>query len=124
MYYVLYHTVVVSLHYFVRLGQAVKLLIALAVLFTYGLQLFVPMDIMWRAVKEKCSHKYQGLCHTVMRICISIFTSELLSFSNYIMYAVSPKIHCAECAIYLFLLCVKYTFHFNTLTDKQRQHAS
>ncbi|KAG6799040.1 proton-coupled amino acid transporter-like protein pathetic [Apis mellifera caucasica] len=56
------------------LGQAVKLLIALAVLFTYGLQLFVPMDIMWRAVKEKCSHKYQGLCHTVMRICISIFT--------------------------------------------------
>lgn len=56
------------------LGQAVKLLIALAVLFTYGLQLFVPMDIMWRAVKEKCSHKYQGLCHTVMRIGISIFT--------------------------------------------------
>lgn len=56
------------------LGQAVKLLIALAVLFTYGLQLFVPMDIMWRAVKEKCSHKYQGLCHTIMRICISIFT--------------------------------------------------
>ncbi|XP_006614716.1 proton-coupled amino acid transporter-like protein pathetic [Apis dorsata] len=56
------------------LGQVVKLLIALAVLFTYGLQLFVPMDIMWRAVKEKCSHKYQGLCHTVMRICISIFT--------------------------------------------------
>ncbi|PBC30418.1 Proton-coupled amino acid transporter [Apis cerana cerana] len=59
------------------LGQAVKLLIALAVLFTYGLQLFVPMDIMWRAVKEKCSHKYQGLCHTVMRIGISIFTMRL-----------------------------------------------
>ncbi|XP_003694667.1 proton-coupled amino acid transporter-like protein pathetic [Apis florea] len=56
------------------LGQAVKLLIALAVLFTYGLQLFVPMDIIWKAVKEKCSHKYQGLCHTLMRICICIFT--------------------------------------------------
>lgn len=103
--YIIYYINIVIIICFIRLGQAVKLLIALAVLFTYGLQLFVPMDIMWRAVKEKCSHKYQGLCHTVMRIGISIFTSELLSFSNYIMCAVSPKI---LCTIYLFLLCVKY----------------
>ncbi|KOC59052.1 Proton-coupled amino acid transporter 4, partial [Habropoda laboriosa] len=57
-----------------ELGQAVKMLIALAVLFTYGLQCFVPLDIIWNSMKDKCSHKYQGLCQIMLRICTVLFT--------------------------------------------------
>ncbi|XP_017881279.1 proton-coupled amino acid transporter-like protein pathetic [Ceratina calcarata] len=56
------------------LGQVVKMLIALAVLFTYGLQYYVPLEIMWKSLKEKCSHKYQGVCHTMMRVVMVLFT--------------------------------------------------
>ncbi|XP_031834494.1 proton-coupled amino acid transporter-like protein pathetic isoform X2 [Nomia melanderi] len=56
------------------LGQVVKILIALAVLFTYGLQYFVPMEIMWTSIKDKCSHKYHGICETLMRIFMVLFT--------------------------------------------------
>ncbi|XP_015438312.1 PREDICTED: proton-coupled amino acid transporter 4-like [Dufourea novaeangliae] len=56
------------------LGQIVKILIALAVLFTYGLQYFVPLEIMWESMKDKCSHKYQGICETLMRVFMVLFT--------------------------------------------------
>lgn len=56
------------------LGQTVKILIAVAVLFTYGLQYFVPMEIMWASIKDKCSHKYQVLCETLLRAFMVLFT--------------------------------------------------
>ncbi|CAK9820626.1 Proton-coupled amino acid transporter-like protein pathetic [Anthophora plagiata] len=56
------------------LGQTVKLLIALAVLFTYGLQCYIPLDIMWKSLKDKCSHKYEGICETLFRILMVLFT--------------------------------------------------
>lgn len=56
------------------LGQAVQLLIALAVLFTYGLQLFVPLEIMWNAIKTKFSHKYEALGETTLRVLIVLVT--------------------------------------------------
>ncbi|XP_076628250.1 proton-coupled amino acid transporter-like protein pathetic [Colletes latitarsis] len=56
------------------LGQAVKILIAIAVLFTYGLQYFVPLDIIWHSLKEKCSHKYQGICQIMVRVVMVLFT--------------------------------------------------
>ncbi|OAD59693.1 Proton-coupled amino acid transporter 1 [Eufriesea mexicana] len=61
-------------------GQIVKLLIALAVLFSYGLQYFVPMDIMWNSMKDMCSHKYQGISQTAMRIVMVLFTSKYFNF--------------------------------------------
>ncbi|XP_068972497.1 proton-coupled amino acid transporter-like protein pathetic [Bombus flavifrons] len=55
-------------------GQMVKLLIALAVLFSYGLQFTVPIDIIWRLMKEKFSHKYEGISETAIRMFIALFT--------------------------------------------------
>lgn len=60
----------------------VKLLIALAVLFSYGLQFTVPIDIIWGLIKEKFSHKYEGISETALRMFIALFTSKLLSFPN------------------------------------------
>ncbi|XP_076673489.1 proton-coupled amino acid transporter-like protein pathetic isoform X2 [Andrena cerasifolii] len=56
------------------LGQVVKLLIALAVLFTYGLQYFVALEIMWSSIKDKFSHKFQGLCETLFRAFMVLLT--------------------------------------------------
>ncbi|KAK2589151.1 hypothetical protein KPH14_001969 [Odynerus spinipes] len=55
-------------------GQAVKLLIGLAVLFTYGLQLFVPLEIMWNSIRTKFSHKYEALAETTLRTLIVLLT--------------------------------------------------
>ncbi|EGI61589.1 Proton-coupled amino acid transporter 4 [Acromyrmex echinatior] len=55
-------------------AQVVKALIALAVLFTYGLQLFVPLEIMWNSIKHLFNHKFLALGETVMRICIVMLT--------------------------------------------------
>ncbi|XP_020287062.1 proton-coupled amino acid transporter-like protein pathetic [Pseudomyrmex gracilis] len=56
------------------LGQTVKLLIAVAVLFTYGLQYFVPLEIMWNGMKHWFSHKYATIGETTMRINMVMFT--------------------------------------------------
>ncbi|XP_066598221.1 proton-coupled amino acid transporter-like protein pathetic [Prorops nasuta] len=56
------------------LGQAVNLLIALSVLFTYGLQFFVPLQIIWDSIKHMFSHKYEGLAETIMRIFMVLMT--------------------------------------------------
>ncbi|XP_011634322.1 proton-coupled amino acid transporter-like protein pathetic isoform X1 [Pogonomyrmex barbatus] len=56
------------------LAQAVKLLIAAAVLFTYGLQYFVPLEIIWNSMKHRFSHKYAAIGETVMRICMVMLT--------------------------------------------------
>lgn len=66
---------------FYSLGQVVKLCLALAVLFTYGLQYFVPLDIMWTSLKEKCSHKYQGICQTALRVVMVLVTGKTLALT-------------------------------------------
>lgn len=56
------------------LAQVVKLLIAAAVLFTYGLQYFVPLEILWNAIKPMFSHKYAAISETMMRIGMVMIT--------------------------------------------------
>lgn len=58
------------------LGQTVRLLIAVAVLFTYGLQYFVPLEIMWNGIKHWFSHKYAAIGETVMRIIMVMLTGK------------------------------------------------
>lgn len=50
------------------LSQVAQYLIALAILFTFGLQFFIPMDILTKKLKEKIpkdkEHTYQVLIRT------------------------------------------------------------
>ncbi|XP_063375142.1 proton-coupled amino acid transporter-like protein pathetic [Cydia amplana] len=48
------------------LAQSAKILMALAILFTYSLQLYVPMEMIWRVVHNKISVRY----HNITQICI------------------------------------------------------
>jgi proton-coupled amino acid transporter len=58
------------------LAQVVKILIAAAVLFTYGLQYFVPLEIMWSSIKHIFSHKYAAIGETVMRVIMVLVTGK------------------------------------------------
>lgn len=60
------------------LAQAVKLLIAVAVLFTYGLQYFVPLEIIWNAIKHLFSHKYEAIGETLMRVGMVMLTGKCI----------------------------------------------
>ncbi|XP_046486293.1 proton-coupled amino acid transporter-like protein CG1139 isoform X2 [Neodiprion pinetum] len=56
------------------LSQAVKLLIALAILFTYGLQYYIGIDVIWGALRVRVSKKFQGIAETLLRIFLVIVT--------------------------------------------------
>ncbi|XP_034950447.1 proton-coupled amino acid transporter-like protein pathetic [Chelonus insularis] len=56
------------------LGQSVKVIIALAILFTYGLQYFVPLDIMSTLVRARLSHRFSGVGETVFRVFMALLT--------------------------------------------------
>lgn len=62
------------------LAQVVKLLIAAAVLFTYGLQYFVPLEIIWNSIQHSFSHKYAFIAETLMRIGMVMITGKASSF--------------------------------------------
>lgn len=64
--------------FFNRLGQAVKVLIGVAILFTYGLQFFVPLKIIWDSIKDRFSHKWAGYGETLMRFLMVMLTGKFI----------------------------------------------
>ncbi|XP_029175813.1 proton-coupled amino acid transporter-like protein pathetic isoform X1 [Nylanderia fulva] len=56
------------------LAQVVKLLIAAAVLFTYGLQFFVPLEIICNSVRHLFSHRFATIGETLVRMGIVMLT--------------------------------------------------
>ncbi|KAL0884072.1 hypothetical protein ABMA27_016096 [Loxostege sticticalis] len=51
-----------------------KCFIVLAIFFTYTLQFYVPMEIVWRNTKEHVANKYHNLAQSVMRAVFAILT--------------------------------------------------
>ncbi|XP_072941759.1 proton-coupled amino acid transporter-like protein pathetic [Epargyreus clarus] len=49
------------------LALTAKILVVIAVFFTYGLQMYAPMDILWIRVKGRISQKYHNLGQIVLR---------------------------------------------------------
>ncbi|KAK7582198.1 hypothetical protein V9T40_013643 [Parthenolecanium corni] len=49
------------------LSEIVKLLVALSILFTYGLQFCVPTEIVWDQIKHKFNSKNDNIAYYVMR---------------------------------------------------------
>ncbi|XP_058802945.1 proton-coupled amino acid transporter-like protein pathetic isoform X2 [Phymastichus coffea] len=56
------------------IGQIAKLLVALSVTLTYGLQYFVPMEIIWTATKHRFGHRWENVGQTVLRVILVLFT--------------------------------------------------
>lgn len=52
------------------LAQCVKILIALAIFFTYALQFYVPTSIIWEMIEHKFAKDRQNMYNYIMRMCI------------------------------------------------------
>ncbi|XP_028163860.1 proton-coupled amino acid transporter-like protein pathetic isoform X2 [Ostrinia nubilalis] len=51
-----------------------KIFIVLAIFFTYTLQFYVPMEIVWRNTQEHVAKKYHNIAQSVMRAVFAILT--------------------------------------------------
>ncbi|XP_055382276.1 proton-coupled amino acid transporter-like protein CG1139 [Condylostylus longicornis] len=59
------------------LADTAKLLMAIAILFTYGLQFFVPMDILWRKIQHKIPENRHNITQFVLRSGIIFITGGI-----------------------------------------------
>lgn len=57
------------------LSQSAQYLIALAILFTFGLQFYIPMDILWRKVHNSISKSKQNMAQIIIRSGIILIMS-------------------------------------------------
>lgn len=57
--------------FFYSLAQSVQILVGLAVLFSFGLQFFVCIDIFWNGIKERFTHR-PLIANYIMRTLLSI----------------------------------------------------
>jgi len=56
------------------LGESVKILVALSILFTYGLQFTVPSEIVWKKISHKVKEENHDKCYYIMRALMIIGT--------------------------------------------------
>lgn len=72
--------------FYYRLGQSVKLMIAVAIFFTYSLQFYVPMEIIWKNVrhwfgaKKNLAEYSIRVALVIMTVCIAIAIPNLGPF--------------------------------------------
>ncbi|XP_050303547.1 proton-coupled amino acid transporter-like protein CG1139 isoform X2 [Anthonomus grandis grandis] len=59
------------------LAQSVKVMIAIAIFFTYALQFYVPMEIIWKALKNNFSAERQNFANYSIRISLVFVTVVL-----------------------------------------------
>lgn len=57
-----------------RLAQSVKLAIAIAIFFTYALQFYVPMEIIWKNVRGNFSESNKNLAEYAIRLTLVVGT--------------------------------------------------
>lgn len=61
---------------FFRAGFMAKIFIILAIFFTYTLQFYVPMEIVWRNTKDHVTQKYHNLAQGIMRAVFATLTGK------------------------------------------------
>lgn len=49
------------------LADAAKILMALAILFTFGLQFYIPNDILWQKISSKFQRKHHNIAQIALR---------------------------------------------------------
>lgn len=53
--------------FYFRAAQIAQVLIGLAILFTFGLQFFVPMDILWRKIEPRIRKEHHNVSQVLLR---------------------------------------------------------
>lgn len=62
-----------------RLAESVRLMMALSIFLSYSLQFYVPMDIMWPAIKSRIpTEKMQLISEYAFRTCLVLLTCKFI----------------------------------------------
>lgn len=74
-----------------RLAQSVKLMIAIAIFFTFTLQFYVPVSILWKGIESKISASRQNICEYGLRVFLVVSSWRGLQLVLYtkLMFAFS-----------------------------------
>lgn len=76
---------------FNRLAEMVKIFVALAILFTYGLQLTASIVVVWSGLEHKFPEEYRDTGYYIVRATLIIGTGEFslayFNISNDIYYS-------------------------------------
>ena len=71
-----------------RLAQSIKVLVALSILFTYGLQFSVPSEIVWKKISPKIKESNHNIGYYIMRGLMILgtgkFTTHNIRYGGYI----------------------------------------
>ena len=62
-----------------RLAQIVILMMSLAIFFSYGLQFYVPIELLLPPLKARVSEQWQLTAEFVLRYSIVLFTCKLIT---------------------------------------------
>lgn len=63
-----------------RLAESVRLMMALSIFLSYALQFYVPMDIMWPAIKSRIpTERMQLISEYAFRTLLVIFSCKFLN---------------------------------------------
>lgn len=75
-----------------RLAQSVKVLVALSILFTYGLQFLVPSEIVWKKISPKINEAHHNIGYYIMRGLMILGTGELVKQNLQIVLMISSTV--------------------------------
>lgn len=59
------------------LADTAKLLMAVAILFTYGLQFYIPNEILWKKISHKFNEKYHNRTQILLRTGIILISGGI-----------------------------------------------
>lgn len=75
---------------FFRLAQSVKLMIAIAIFFTFTLQFYVPMSIIWKGIQHKIAPEKQNWTEYALRVALVVsfirYCIKIVSDLDFIVY--------------------------------------
>lgn len=72
-----------------RLALTAKVMVAVAVFFTYCLQMYAPMDIIWTRLRDRVSKKYHNVSQMALRTISVTFTGKLALIAQLTSVAIS-----------------------------------
>lgn len=82
------------MHYYYRLAQSVRAAMALSIFLSYGLQFYVPIGIVWPAVKGYFhSQSSQRNAELSIRVFLVTLTCKFIHLNIYLVFYVYIHVH-------------------------------
>lgn len=72
------------------MAQCVKVIVAIAVFFTYALQFYAPFEVVWLRTKDNFKEKHQNLANYSLRAFVVVSVAENIYFMIVLIFVFFP----------------------------------